>query len=158
MKLIAACLIVVATTTQTAREMNITDREVKQIQAAAREYASDAMVNIGTVMVGCNCEEGPACTEQVGGILYNPKESKTVSFSRIKGDWQLSRALTWELHKKKLDTKYEKRLLAASEQDKPEIACDYFLALAALEAEKPLCPGQLPPNVSRFGIQKYKCK
>ena len=40
------------------RPENISDIEIREIQAAAGSYLPTALINIGTVMVGCPCEDG----------------------------------------------------------------------------------------------------
>src|SRR5688572_4197393 len=47
------------------RELNLTDEEVREIQAATRNYLPADYLNISPVVTGCACEDGPDCKEQV---------------------------------------------------------------------------------------------
>src|ERR1041384_2049145 len=47
------------------RVLNITDEEIREVQALARKYEMSELMNISPVVMGCPCEEGGSCTEQV---------------------------------------------------------------------------------------------
>lgn len=79
------------------REANITDREIEQITAAGRHLLPGAIVNIGSVVTGCPCEDGPLCTDQVWIVVYRPDQSIGRLLSRIGGSWQIGRVQQWYL-------------------------------------------------------------
>src|SRR5690242_17373366 len=54
------------------RELNLSDGEVREIQAIAGKFAMNSMVNISPVIAGCACEEGPLCTDQVYVVATLP--------------------------------------------------------------------------------------
>jgi hypothetical protein len=47
------------------REPNVSDEEVREIQAATHEVFPGSIVNIFAVVTGCLCEEGWACSDQL---------------------------------------------------------------------------------------------
>lgn len=80
-----------------ARSANIVDQEVLEIEAVMREQHPGAVVNIGTVVSECACEDGPTCTEQVWVVAYLPQASQGLQLSRIDGRWQLGPLQQWWL-------------------------------------------------------------
>lgn len=80
-----------------ARELNITDVEVREIQAAAANLLPESIVNIGPVTDGCPCEEGSKCTDQVWVIAVRGAETKGLLFSRINGSWGIGSTQRWWL-------------------------------------------------------------
>lgn len=52
------------------RAENISDAEVRQIQAAVLGLVPGATVNIGGVTLGCPCEDGAGCTEQIWVVAH----------------------------------------------------------------------------------------
>jgi hypothetical protein len=79
------------------REANITDQEVREIQAAALDVVPRAIVNIGAVTTGCPCEDGPSCTDQVWIVATDSSRSKGLLLSRILGSWAVGPVQTWWL-------------------------------------------------------------
>lgn len=79
------------------RDTNIADTEIEQIRQAIRARLPDALVNIGAVTVGCPCEDGPACTEQVWVVAERPEQSTGLQMSRINGKWQIGPLQHWWL-------------------------------------------------------------
>jgi len=80
-----------------ARALNISDQEVREIQAVALELVPRAIVNIGTVTTGCACEDGAACTEQVWIVASDAARAKGLQLSRIDGRWRLGTVQAWWL-------------------------------------------------------------
>lgn len=78
-----------------ARYENITDEEVREVQAASREYVPRALVNIGTVTMGCPCEDGAACTEQVWVIATRREKSYGLQLSKIDKRWTVGPVQRW---------------------------------------------------------------
>lgn len=77
------------------RSDNVTDREVKEIQIAAGTVAPGALVNIGGVVRGCPCEDGPWCSDQVWIVAVQP--GKTIGFllSKMDGHWAVGPVQRW---------------------------------------------------------------
>ena len=80
-----------------ARSANIVDQEILEIEAVMREQHPGAVVNIGTVVNDCPCEDGPRCTEQVWVVAYLPHASQGLQLSRMNGRWQLGPLQQWWL-------------------------------------------------------------
>ena len=79
------------------REQNISDIEVREIQAAATNVLPKAIVSIGAVIVGCPCEDGGACTDQVWVVASRPTRMTGLLFSRIGGHWEVGPVQRWQL-------------------------------------------------------------
>jgi hypothetical protein len=75
----------------------VTDEEVQEIQRAAVAIYADAIVNISTVMDGCECEEDGGCTAQVWLVLYKPGRMRGLMLSKIGGHWQIGAVQEWWL-------------------------------------------------------------
>ncbi len=71
------------------RYENISDREVTEIQIAARGVVPKAIVNISGVVTGCPCEEGVECTDQAWIVATRPGRSVDLQLSRIGGLWTI---------------------------------------------------------------------
>lgn len=80
-----------------ARSANIVDQEILEIEAVMRQQHPGAVVNIGTVVNDCACEDGPGCTEQVWVVAYLPQASQGLQLSRIDGRWQIGPLQQWWL-------------------------------------------------------------
>ena len=80
-----------------ARSTNIVDQEILEIEAVMREQHPGAVVNIGTVVNDCPCEDGPSCTEQVWVVAYLPHASQGLQLSRVNGRWQIGPLQQWWL-------------------------------------------------------------
>jgi hypothetical protein len=78
------------------RRENISDEEVREVQRAAMEVYPDAIVNISTVMDGCECEVAD-CTAQVWLVLYRPGRTTGFMLSMIGGHWQVGAVQKWWL-------------------------------------------------------------
>ena len=71
------------------RYENISDTEVREIQAVAKKISPGSIINIGGITMGCPCEDGPMCTEQVWVVAYRAEISTGIYLSKIKGHWVL---------------------------------------------------------------------
>ena len=78
-----------------ARYENITDEEVREIQIASRGYVPRALVNIGTVVKGCPCEDGAGCSNQVWVVASNDAGSYDLQLSRIENRWTVGPVQRW---------------------------------------------------------------
>jgi len=79
------------------RAVNLSDAEVTAIVAAADATIPGAVVNIGSVVEGCPCQDGAGCTEQVWIVANTPHTAQGLLLSRIAGQWQIGPAQSWWL-------------------------------------------------------------
>lgn len=77
------------------RDANITDIEVREIQALVHEHLPNVIVNIGPVVTGCPCEEGAGCTEQVYLQANTAQGTTGLLLSRVGRRWDISRLQKW---------------------------------------------------------------
>ena len=82
--------------------INISDIEVREIQAAANTLLPKAIVNIGGVTVRCPCEDGPKCTDQVWVVAWRPTHTTGMLFSHIDGKWIVGPVQKWWLEYQQL--------------------------------------------------------
>lgn len=80
------------------REINLTDDEVREIQAATRSYLPSSYLNISPVVTGCPCEDGAGCTDQVYVLADAGTESKGLQLSRIRNEWTVGDLQKWWLN------------------------------------------------------------
>ena len=79
------------------RYENISDIEVRQIQAVLNTIHPGAIVNIGGVMEGCSCAETESCTNQVSVVAYLPSHSVGITLSKIDNVWKVGKVQGWWL-------------------------------------------------------------
>jgi hypothetical protein len=79
------------------RYMNISDNEVREIEALAASVSIPALVNISPVVTGCSCEEGADCTEQVYIVGRYKDRHIGLQLSRVKNKWNVGRVQRWWL-------------------------------------------------------------
>jgi hypothetical protein len=79
------------------RVNNITDEEVREIQAAALDIVPRSLINIGAVTTGCACEDGPSCTDQVWIVAADQSRTTGLLLSRILGVWVVGPVQAWWL-------------------------------------------------------------
>jgi hypothetical protein len=84
------------------REINLSDGEVREIEAIAGKYAMHSMLNISPVIAGCACEEGPLCTDQVYVVATTPDETVGLQLSRVRNAWTVGPVQQWWLQFDKL--------------------------------------------------------
>jgi hypothetical protein len=84
------------------RSENISDQEVREIQSVAAGVIPDTLINIGSVVTGCPCEDGPQCTEQVWILGYRPGKIQGILLSRIDNHWAIGAVQQWWLGYEKL--------------------------------------------------------
>jgi hypothetical protein len=90
------------------RELNITDSEVREIQAIAARYAMHSMLNISPVIAGCPCEEGPLCTDQVYVVAELPGKTVGLELSRVRNAWGVGAVQKWWTRYSELREKFPK--------------------------------------------------
>ena len=77
------------------REENISDDEVREIEAVMTEYFPGAIVNIGGVTAGCPCEDGVSCDSQVWVVAHRASRSNGLMLSRIEDHWTIGPLQKW---------------------------------------------------------------
>lgn len=115
------------------RELNLTDGEVREIQAVASRYAMNSMLNISPVIAGCACEEGPLCTDQVYVVATTADQTTGLQLSRLRNAWTVGPVQAWWF-------RFDELAKRAPKMDMSE----FFDAKAALLHEFPMCVGSDP--------------
>jgi hypothetical protein len=93
----AACAAVLgAEPAKKYRYENISDEEVREIQAVVAEIKPGAIVHIGAVTEGCVCEDGPTCSHEAWIVAYESRRSTGFRMSRMMGHWVIGPLQTWE--------------------------------------------------------------
>lgn len=77
------------------RELNISDNEMREIEAIAQQSLLKSMLNISPVVVGCACEDGPMCTDQVFVVATTPTQTVSVQLSHIRNAWVVGPVQKW---------------------------------------------------------------
>jgi hypothetical protein len=114
------------------RSSNIDDREIGEIQAVTTDILPGAIVNIGGVVTGCPCEDGPSCSDQVWIVAYRPDKSMGLLLSNIDRRWQVGPVQEWWLDYENLLSRI--RLLDSQAYAKAE---------QALNDRFPVCTAQV---------------
>jgi hypothetical protein len=125
------------------RAENIRDEEVRELQSVIATLDKGAITNIGPVIAGCHCEEGPACTAEVTVALHKPGQSVGMNFSKIEDKWQLGLLQKWDLKYQAAQARYRTRKIPAAERGKQQQV--YAEELATLLAEMPQCAANSTP-------------
>ncbi|MEO8062958.1 MAG: hypothetical protein ABI821_09425 [Pseudomonadota bacterium] len=115
------------------RDLNITDGEVREVQAIAARFLPRAIVNISPVVTECPCEEGPNCTAQVFVLATEKEKTSGLQLSRTKEAWDVGVVQKWWLKRG-----------AIQRQNTGDTFRDYYLARKAqndLLEEFPICAG-----------------
>ena len=100
------------------REGNITDIEVREIEAVVRELFPASLVYISAVISECPCEDGPDCTAQVWSSAQFESQVYEVSLSRIDGQWQVGPLQAWWHQRARITASWrESRDTEGDEQD-----------------------------------------
>ena len=91
------------------RYLNISDEEVREVQAAASEVVGNVLVTIAEVREKCPCEDGDDCTDQVWVLAYLPSGTVGLSLSKIGGHWTIGTVQRWWLQHDNLENNKFKR-------------------------------------------------
>ncbi len=116
------------------RYLNISDTEVREIQAIVLRLNPGAIVMIGGVMSGCPCADGPNCSAQVSVATHNPQRTSFVELSDIDGHWSIGPMQQWYFDRDKLEQSAFPSNAARS------------AALQALSDRYPACSNARPAN------------
>jgi hypothetical protein len=132
------------------RELNISDNEVREVQAIAAKFLPRQIVNISPVVTECPCEEGPMCTAQVYVLATTGTRTKGLQLSRMNANWIVGIVQQWWL-----------RFDAVVKPNTGNHFLDeyfYRKARSELYEEFPVCVGVLTPAKVTASTQKVKPK
>ena len=128
------------------RELNISDEEVREVQAIAVSYLPRELVNISPVVTACPCEEGPTCTAQVYVLATAKGKTSGLQLSRMNKAWQVGMVQKWWLKR-----------AAIQRQNTGNSFLDEYLyekAINEMYEEFPACLGQLVPPAQTVSTTK----
>ena len=77
------------------RAENVSDEEIREIQATTVTIYPGAIANVSGVTAGCPCEEGPMCDSQVWILAYRDNRYDGLMLSRISNKWVVGPLQTW---------------------------------------------------------------
>jgi hypothetical protein len=117
------------------RELNLTDEEVREIQAVTQAYLPSVYLNISPVVTGCACEDGPDCNEQVYVLADTGAVGRGLQLSRIKNKWTVGALQQWWLNLGRLEQRRDKMQYSEYERAKITLAREYPTCAAAGEHE-----------------------
>jgi hypothetical protein len=132
------------------RELNISDNEVREVQAIAAKFLPRQIVNISPVVTECPCEEGPMCTAQVYVLATTGTKMKGLQLSRMNANWIVGIVQQWWL-----------RFDAVARRNTGNYFLDeynYRKARSELYEEFPVCVGVLTPAKVTASTQKVDPK
>ena len=84
------------------REENISDREVAQILGAALEFHPGPTAYISGVFEGCDCHDGPKCTDNANIVVYRAEGSQTVKVVKVDNRWEVAWVEKWRRRRQEL--------------------------------------------------------
>ena len=125
------------------RELNITDNEVREIEAIARRELVSSMLNISPVVAGCPCEDGPLCTDQVYVVATAANATLGLQLSRVRNAWVVGPVQQW----------WRRNDALARRSAKMEFR-EAFDAQNALLLEFPMCVGNTPDPDTKIAQTK----
>jgi hypothetical protein len=129
------------------RDVNISDEEIREIEALSRRYLPRAYVNISPVVGDCPCEEGPTCTAQVYVVAQTADQTRGLQFSRMNDRWNVGVVQQWWIRRD-----------AVQRQHTGNSFLDDYLyqkAVNELYEEFPMCAGgQLVPATQAASTPK----
>lgn len=125
------------------REANLSDDEVREIQAVAHGVVPDAIVNISGVVTGCPCEEGAGCKEQVWIVAHRPGEMKGLQLSRVSGKWGIGPLQQWWLEYERID----------AQRNRYASWTEFMQAHQKLDERYPLCSKVAAESAARKPVQ-----
>lgn len=110
------------------RELNLSDNEVREIQALAMQIYPGSILNISGVVKGCPCEEGPMCADQVWIVAHSAGQTNGLQLSRVGGRWTIGVVQQWWLD-------YQRLLNNPTSERRT-----WYTALEEMQNKFPACP------------------
>ena len=120
------------------REENISDIEVREIEAVMREHFPGAIINIAGVVVGCPCADGPACDSQVWVVAHKANRNDGLMLSRIDNSWAIGPLQQWWMRYDRIRS-LMRAALASGDPDRLEIYSSLQERQNQLQQEFPVC-------------------
>jgi hypothetical protein len=128
------------------RVENISDDEVREIQAVILEVFPGAIANISGVTDKCPCEEGPACDSQVWVLAHRNDRYDGVLLSRVESKWMVGSIQLWWFRYDQLQRQMVSSLLAKTPDDRER----YQRVLEEMTLHQdlfPSCPSLTPDTI-----------
>jgi hypothetical protein len=120
------------------RELNLSDIEVREIQAVVLRVLPGSILNISGVVTGCPCEEGPGCADQVWIVAHRAGITQGLQLSRINGRWALGVVQQWWMDREKLEQWWSDSGRGKTGRTHSEFVA-YAKAVQALNDRFPVC-------------------
>ena len=120
------------------RELNLSDIEVREIQAVVLRVLPGSILNISGVVTGCPCEEGPGCSDQVWIVAHRAGMTQGLQLSRINARWALGVVQQWWMDRDKLEQWWSDSGRGKSGRTHSEFVA-YAKAVEALNDRFPVC-------------------
>ena len=121
------------------REDNITDQEVREIQAQVDRYFPGIIVMIDGVQAPCDCREGSGCTAQVNLASGSANQPVLMRLSRINGEWVPGVVWRWAQEWKELRQQLAELQSEGSSSD--ELRRQAEQLVSAHRSRVPVCEG-----------------
>jgi tetratricopeptide (TPR) repeat protein len=110
------------------RAENLTDDEAREIQRLMLDIMPGVILNIGTVVAGCACGDGPSCSAQVWVVGHRPGTTAGLMLSKINSRWTVGPVQRWWLDLDDLEAR------------RPSLSSQSYLAAEeALRKSAPTC-------------------
>ncbi len=132
------------------RYLNISDEEVREVQAISVKFLPRAMVNISPVVTDCPCEEGPTCTAQVYVVATTGTATRGLQLSRLNERWTVGTVQQWWSRRDAL-------VMSKTGNDFVD-RYEYGRALHELYGEFPACVGEPAPAKRAVAAQAVEPK
>ena len=88
------------------RDVNISDMEVREIQAVSSKIYPGAIINISGVTEDCPCENGPTCDSEVWIVAHKNGFNNGLMLSRIEEKWVVGPLQQWWLEYDRLTNRF----------------------------------------------------
>ncbi len=119
------------------RYENITDEEVREVQAAAAEILPREYVSINGVVNGCPCEDGLKCTNQIWIVARKFGNAAGLLLSKIDGHWVIGPVQRWYLRYEEMNRRHSRSATHAQRLKDLEESQQMLEELPACESPLP---------------------
>ena len=123
------------------RVENISDEEVREIQAVTVKIYPGAIANISGVTEGCPCEEGPLCTSQVWVVAYRDSQYNGLMLSKVGDTWTVGLIQRWWLKYDELRSRL-RAALSSQAPDRRDVYRKLFEKQYQFQETLPVCAPQ----------------